>query len=309
MRLRTILPCALALSLSAITASAQDLLEFRADVAAHAEQAGGIQVLSLDPVSMGPTVTGAPYSAEAVTEVTQPLFDGNRIERRMTASIARSSDGRIRREQSGFALGTLVSDTAQPIVTISDPRSGVHYTLNYDQKIAYRMKPPPMFFNGDPTEGGTVAFSVGRAGVRGGVISSRSQPFERALPPPPMPGVGPDEMPFNEPVFAAPPVAGARMLRDTGFVTETLEARTIEGVRAEGTRSTMTIPAGTIGNAQPIEVVQERWYSPELQVVLMTRRSDPRFGETVYRLTNIVRAEPAPELFKVPAGFKVESLK
>jgi hypothetical protein len=93
------------------------------------------------------------------------------------------------------------------------------------------------------------------------------------------------------------------------FKTEPLEPRTIEGLRAEGIRTTMNIPAGTIGNALPIEVISERWYSPELQIVLMTRRYDPRIGETIYRLTNIVRGEPSPELFKIPADFRIEQMK
>jgi hypothetical protein len=91
--------------------------------------------------------------------------------------------------------------------------------------------------------------------------------------------------------------------------TEQLEARTIEGLRAEGTRTTMTVPAGAVGNALPIDVVSERWFSPELQVVLMTRRTDPRFGETTYRLTNIVRSEPSPDLFEVPPDFRIEDMK
>jgi hypothetical protein len=91
--------------------------------------------------------------------------------------------------------------------------------------------------------------------------------------------------------------------------SEVLEAREIEGVRVEGVRTIMTIPAGTIGNTLPIEVVNERWLSPELRVVVMTRRFDPRFGETVYRLTNIVRSEPSPDLFKVPADFRTEDVR
>ena len=71
---------------------------------------------------------------------------------------------------------------------------------------------------------------------------------------------------------------------------EALGTRTIEGVAAEGTRTTMTIPAGQIGNEQPIVIVSERWYSPELQALVMSRQSDPRYGETTYRLTGIVRA-------------------
>jgi hypothetical protein len=68
----------------------------------------------------------------------------------------------------------------------------------------------------------------------------------------------------------------------------------------------MTIPAGQMGNERPIEVVYERWYSTSLRVLLMTRRSDPRMGETVYRLTNINVGEPPASLFQVPADYTVK---
>src|SRR5262249_1300955 len=89
-------------------------------------------------------------------------------------------------------------------------------------------------------------------------------------------------------------------------VTEQLGKQMIEGVEAEGTRSTVTIAAGEIGNDRPIEIVSERWYSPELQLVVMTRHSDPRLGETTYRLTNISRTEQAKSLFEVPVDYTVK---
>jgi hypothetical protein len=92
-------------------------------------------------------------------------------------------------------------------------------------------------------------------------------------------------------------------------VKESLGKQNIEGVEAEGTRTTVTIPAGEIGNERPIEIVSERWYSPELQLVVMTRNSDPRSGETTYRLTNISRTEPAKSLFEVPADYTVKEGK
>lgn len=88
--------------------------------------------------------------------------------------------------------------------------------------------------------------------------------------------------------------------------TESMGAQTINGVSAEGTSYTRTIPAGTIGNDKPIVIVSERWYSPELQVVVMSKRSDPRFGQTTYELTNIEREEPAPSLFQVPSDYTVK---
>ena len=76
-------------------------------------------------------------------------------------------------------------------------------------------------------------------------------------------------------------------------------------VLADGTRTTMIIPAGAMGNVAPIEVVSERWFSQELQTAVMIVQRDPRSGETVYRLTNISRAEPPPDLFVVPPDYKL----
>ena len=88
-----------------------------------------------------------------------------------------------------------------------------------------------------------------------------------------------------------------------GKKTESLGKQVIEGVEADGTRVTRTIPAGEIGNTLPIYVVDESWYSPELQMPVMTRHHDPRSGDIVFRLTNINRAEPARSLFEVPADY------
>lgn len=88
--------------------------------------------------------------------------------------------------------------------------------------------------------------------------------------------------------------------------TESLGKQVIEGIEAEGTRSVITIPAGMHGNDSPVEVVSERWYSAQLQAVVMSKHSDPRMGEHVYRLTNIRREEPARSLFEVPADYQVQ---
>jgi hypothetical protein len=68
--------------------------------------------------------------------------------------------------------------------------------------------------------------------------------------------------------------------------TESLGTQTINGVNAQGTRVTHTIPAGQIGNDRPITTVSERWYSPDLQIVVKTTRTDPQFGTTTYTVTN-----------------------
>jgi membrane-associated protease RseP (regulator of RpoE activity) len=87
--------------------------------------------------------------------------------------------------------------------------------------------------------------------------------------------------------------------------TESLGHQTIQGVDAEGTRITSTIEAGAIGNDRPIQIVTERWYSSDLHTNVKMTHSDPRSGEETYQLTGISRAEPAPYLFQVPAGYQL----
>src|SRR6267378_3400034 len=85
--------------------------------------------------------------------------------------------------------------------------------------------------------------------------------------------------------------------------TESLGNQTMEGVLVEGKRVTRTIPAGQIGNTQPIEIISEVWTSPDLQAIVMSKHSDPRFGETTYQLTGIQRVEPDHSLFEIPSGY------
>jgi hypothetical protein len=104
-----------------------------------------------------------------------------------------------------------------------------------------------------------------------------------------------------------PPPDSARWSRggNKGDIeTESLGHQTIEGLSADGSRVTQTIHAGAIGNELPIKIVTERWYSPDLHLDLLMRRTDPRFGETVTKLTNISRTEPSHSLFEPPADYK-----
>src|SRR5580693_3411757 len=88
---------------------------------------------------------------------------------------------------------------------------------------------------------------------------------------------------------------------------ESLGTQTINGIVAEGTRTTHIIPAGQIGNEKAIQVVSERWYSADLQIDLKSTRTDPRLGTTTYTVTNVQRTEPAATLFTVPADYTVQT--
>jgi hypothetical protein len=86
-----------------------------------------------------------------------------------------------------------------------------------------------------------------------------------------------------------------------------LGIKNFDGVPAEGRQTAWTIPAGEIGNRAPITITSESWYSPELQVTVYSRYSDPRQGESIYRLSGIKRGEPPAELFRVPEGYEATS--
>lgn len=88
-------------------------------------------------------------------------------------------------------------------------------------------------------------------------------------------------------------------------VSRNLGTKTINGLKAQGTRIQRTIPAGEIGNVKPIKIVLERWYSPDLQMNVLVKRSDPRMGQTIFQLTDIQRKEPDASLFQVPSDYTI----
>ena len=210
-----------------------------------------IDILGVEPLDFE-VVTGLPFTAEAVTEMTQELRDGNRIEQRSTTTVARDSRGRVRREQQLPMLGPVMLDSDVRMITISDPIERTVYLLDSRRRTVSKSPLPAAPPRPRPD------------GARG----------ERPLPPP-------------------------------QTVSEPLGTRQIHGIRADGTRRTLTIPAGAFGNVGPINIVTERWESPELKVVLESRRTDPRMGDVVYRVVHLERGEPAADLFAVPPDYTV----
>jgi hypothetical protein len=237
-----------------------------------------IDFLSMPLGLGGETVTGAPYSAEAVTVMVQTLADGNRISRESKAGVYRDTAGRTRREQGlGIVGATASGPEDRQQVHIADPRAGVTYILDTGNRTAHKLPIPRI---------ASAQSSVPTAAAGAGT-------FELPLPPPASGGQGAVFFRRNVIANSKPPAV------------EPLGRQIVEGVEAEGTRSTTTIPAGQIGNELPLTIVSERWFSPELRVLVMSRQTDPRIGETTYRLTNIVRAEPSPDLFEPPPEFTV----
>jgi hypothetical protein len=160
----------------------------------------------------------------------------------------------------------------------SEGRTRREQKLNYIGGFATSEDTPPMVFIDDPVAGVSYMLDSRQ-------LSARKMPFR-----------------------GAPPAGGPPPMRREGTSeakTESLGKQMIEGVEAEGTRSTITIPAGQIGNENPLEIVSERWYAPALQEVILSKHRDPRQGEYTYRLTNINRSEPTPTLFQPPADYAI----
>ena len=235
------------------------------------------------PIESGPGilragVKNAPFSADVVTESSHTLTDGNHIRQTVTSKVYRDGEGRIRREQAVNLNGLAPDANMQQMVFINDPVAGVSYSLNARERTGTKF-----VRNGD---------------LRGQRLSLNAS----GRGPGPGPGLRSRESAAGG---ADARGMGRRNAADQNLKTESLGRQTIEGVQAEGRRTTMTIPAGQAGNDLPIHIVIESWYSPDLQTTVLSKHSDPRNGETATRLTNISRGEPARILFEVPADYKV----
>ncbi len=223
------------------------------------------------------TTPGAPYSAEAVTERVQPLLDGNRIVQTTTTTVARDSQGRVRREES-LAINLPGKGDAPKIEFIDDPVAGLHWTVDPHTKTATKLqispKPSALFGNALPPLGPERTWFYS-SGAPGSQVSIQT-------------------------------LAKRKAEADTDVSKVDLGTQTIEGVPAQGTRVTRTLPAGVVGNEKPLVITTETWYSPDLKVLVMSKAEDPRMGATTYRLTDIQRAEPPADLFEIPADYTIK---
>ena len=95
---------------------------------------------------------------------------------------------------------------------------------------------------------------------------------------------------------------------DYGKKETDLGVKDIDGISAKGTRTVTTVPTGQVGNDRPIDIIDERWESVELKVLLRSLHRDPRSGDIEYALTKISRAEPSASLFQVPSGYTIRDL-
>jgi hypothetical protein len=219
------------------------------------------------PVSLSSEPT-APYSATEESSLVQTLSDGTHITPKPhTSKTYRDSLGRTRDEQ--FCASNSSDQEAMMVVIIRDPVAGVGYVLDVQNHIAHR-------FAGTPKPG-TARPLVTPGSVRDAVTAT--------LPDRPSPSGSAKERPSSE--------------------SEPLGTQTIEGLAAEGTRTTETIPANTQNNDKDMKIVSETWLSSELKTMILRKADDPRSGESTWRLKDINLSEPDPSLFRLPADYTV----
>jgi len=233
---------------------------------------GPVRAIPLSPL-MGPghtTVTGSPLSATEERRTSQTLSDGTVIERNDTNKLYRDAQGRTRTEQLRAGKTSVI---------IFDPVAGFSSMLDPETRTARRTPVPQM---------ATPGLRGGAAQGGGGGQASGAAPA-RVL----------------DALDKIKAEVGAQREEAANTKTEDLGTLHQNGVPAQGTRTTMTIPAGKIGNNREIKVVNERWYSNELQMLVKSVNADPRFGTTTYELTNILRTNPDAGLFQIPADYTV----
>jgi hypothetical protein len=233
---------------------------------------------------IGSVVTGAPYTARGVTDSTTVLADGTHISHSVSYTIYRDSQGRLRREDP---QGVWISDPVAQVTYLLDPATHSARQLPLAKLVAGAKR--------------DAARSVGTGGA-----TTTPQTAAEARAAAKMNAAGGAATPASRSGAAGSAAAGSQAAAAVPTTVTSLGRQVVEGLAADGSRSTSVIAVGTIGNDRPIEVISERWLSPDLQVLVMSRLQDPRNGDTTFHLTDIHRNEPDRSLFVVPAGYRIE---
>jgi hypothetical protein len=234
-------------------------------------------------------VTGKPVSATEERKTAQTLADGTQLENSDTNLFYRDSQGRTRVETTTQGNTIRISDPIAHTTVVLNPETKTAFKSNVIA-IAARLSPPL------PQPGPQQA--------TGGVQPRGTTQSGGAIQPTIAGGGGGGRGGFGGSAESAYAAGAVQRIPRAGIITtEELGAQTVNGVPAQGVRDTQVIPAGRIGNNRDIRVVNERWFSNELQMLVKSVNTDPRFGTTTYQLTNIVQGEPASALFQIPADY------
>lgn len=238
-------------------------------------------------------VKGKPYSADTMTETVQTLADGNHIVHRTVSKIYRDSDGRTRREQTFGNVDPEHPSPHEVKVFIDDPVNGTAFVLDPGSKSVDGLQRKRKVLDGlnGEDDGTRIMFKS----VKDSEDTQESGPVHMMVK-------------FRD-EHSGDPLAAVIPDEKREIVKEDLGGRNIEGVDCTGTRQTITIPAGAIGNEKPISIVRETWFAPVISAVVESTTDDPRYGKTTYQLKNVQLNEPSRSMFEPPADFRVNVRK
>jgi hypothetical protein len=259
----------------------------------------GFKMMSFEGMA-GSLVTGKPLSATEERHTFQVLGDQTRIDNTETDKLFRDDQGRTRIERPDGS------------VVIHNPVDGFMAELNTNAKTVHKMvvhvSGNNMMYSSGAADNAMVKAKMAKESaefsVRTGALGAGAG--EAGLSAAGMSTAG---VPAGGSAGMAAMTQSRVLMLERNVKTEpapneeSLGTQGVNGVSAQGTRTTVTIPAGQIGNDRPIQVVSERWFSTDLQMLVKSSNSDPRFGETTYNLTNINQAAPDPSLFQIPADY------
>jgi hypothetical protein len=258
----------------------------------------------------------APYSGLSVTERHQALADGNQIASRRSFMAYRDSAGRTRMEnmnEKGEVESILIHDPVASVNWVLKPQDhSAIKTLSRRVEAARLTREQVEQMRKDGTlptverrksADGQEEIVIKRVERVDGENRKRIQEQLRIQA-----RAAADGVLRTERVQIASSLAN--VFGDAKWAaqatTKDLGTRDFSGVKANGKLRSYEIPAGAIGNRNPIVVSTETWISPELQVTVYTRHSDPRNGDVEFHLENLKREEPAASLFSVPSDYTVK---
>ncbi len=246
---------------------------------------------------IGRPVTGKPFSGTEVRHTLQVLGDGTRIDKEETNRYFRDNEGRSRVERDNGAT-----------VTISDPVAGFSAEMSATTKTVRKN----MIVRGGSIS--PVATTTASAGADNSRMKEKLDKVTAEL------GEKMSAARITQDATLAEASSTTSFARTETFTVrkdstdpkaavEDLGIQLINGVRAQGTRSTITIPVGQIGNDREIKVVSERWFSADLGMLIRSSNNDPRFGETTYEMSNILQGAQDPTLFQIPSDFSTKGAR
>lgn len=224
---------------------------------------------------MIPAEVGKPFSAMAISRSEQTWVDGTHVTHTVTMMEYRDMEGRIREEPA---------EPPNPVkqITIRDRIANVVYRLNIAERTATKSSILPIV---------QTPLGTGRGGRGGsGGLPQLQNNLEN----------------LNQ-LRTAMQNLSRTAAKNPNETVEDLGITSLNGVLAHGTRTTVVVPAGAIGNDREFRSTEERWFSDELNLLIKSVSTDPRFGTTTYERKNISRETPDPSLFQVPAGYSIVS--